>query len=70
MLNQRTKTYGRLLLLGAVGYVGGVGLQQSLQAGGSCDDDECEWSVFCVDNPGGGTECDKDGSWCSTSACC
>lgn len=35
-----------------------------------CGDSECELGFICVDNPGGNTDCAKDGEECKTLGCC
>lgn len=71
MPNFSFKTFTRLLMAGAVGYAGGVSLQPSLEAGASCEDDECQLGIWCDDNPNGDTSCNVTGFLkCETRDCC
>lgn len=59
-----------VLAMAGLGTVGGFTVQSAFATGvDNCPHDECEGSSRCVDNPGGGTLCNFEGSICKTKSC-
>ena len=65
-LTRRTAILTCLICAGAFA---GAASRPAVMVADGCEHDECEGGKWCKDNPGGGTQCNMEGSNCKTKAC-